>query len=42
MSKDTKSNYYDAGGIETLEIIKAKLTPEEYRGYLKDYLPKFI
>ena len=31
---DAKSRYYDAGGIETLEIIKAKLTPEQYRGFL--------
>lgn len=34
MSKDDKSTYYDAGGIETLDIIKAKLTPEQYEGYL--------
>ena len=34
MSKDKKSNYYDAGQIETIEIIKAKLTPEQYTGYL--------
>lgn len=34
MSRDEKSNYYDAGGIETLDVIKAKLTPEQYQGYL--------
>lgn len=34
MSKDSKSSYYDAGGIETIEIIKAKLTPEQFKGYL--------
>ncbi len=34
MSKDVKSNYYDAGNIETLDVIKAKLTPEQYKGYL--------
>ena len=34
MSRDPNSNYYDAGGIETLDIIKAKLTPEQYEGYL--------
>lgn len=34
MSKDKKSSYYDAGGVETLEVIRAKLTPEQYRGYL--------
>jgi len=34
MSKDEKSSYYDAGGIETLDVIRAKLTPEQYHGYL--------
>lgn len=34
MSKDPKSTYYDAGGIETLDIIKAKLTSEQYKGFL--------
>jgi len=34
MSKDSKSTYYDAGGIETLGIIKAKLTPEQFHGFL--------
>ena len=33
MSKDPKSSYYDAGGIETIEIIRAKLTPEQFEGY---------
>lgn len=41
MSKDPKSTYYDAGGIETLDIIKAKLTPEEYQGYLKGNAIKY-
>jgi len=34
MSTDPQSTYYDAGGIETLAIIKAKLTQEQYTGYL--------
>jgi len=34
MSKDNKSTYYDQGGIEVLDVIKAKLTPEQYEGYL--------
>ena len=34
MSKDEKSTYYDVGGIETLDVIKAKLTPEQFQGYL--------
>jgi len=42
MSRDEKSTYYDVGGIETLDIIRAKLTPEEYRGYLKGNLLKYL
>lgn len=34
MSKDKNSSYYDVGGIEVLDVIKAKLTPEQYMGYL--------
>jgi hypothetical protein len=31
---DPKSKYYSAGDIGVLDIIKAKLTPEQYKGYL--------
>lgn len=31
---DPNSRYYDVGGIEVLHVIKAKLTPEQYTGYL--------
>jgi len=34
MSRDPQAQYYDAGSIETLDIIKAKLTKEQYEGYL--------
>ena len=34
MSKDEKSNYYDAGGIEVFEVIRAKLTDEQFKGFL--------
>ena len=34
MSKDKRSTYYDAGGIELIRIIKAKLTKEQYFGFL--------
>ncbi len=34
MSRDPQSRYYDAGSIETLDIIKAKLTHEQYEGFL--------
>ena len=32
MSVDDKSTYYDEGGIETIAIIRAKLTQEQYAG----------
>jgi hypothetical protein len=32
--KDPKSRHYDHGGIEVLDVIKAKLTPSQYEGYL--------
>lgn len=31
---DKKSSYYDAGGISTMDIIKAKLTDEQFKGFL--------
>jgi hypothetical protein len=41
MSRDSKSSYYDVGGIEVMDIIKAKLTPEQYRGYLLGNVIKY-
>jgi hypothetical protein len=41
MSIDKKSNYYDAGGIESIETIKAKLTPDQFVGYLLGNLLKY-
>ncbi len=41
MSKDKKSTYYDAGGIETIDVIKAKLTEEQYKGYLLGNVIKY-
>lgn len=34
--------HYEAGGIETIEFIKAKLTPEQYRGYLLGTIIKYL
>lgn len=31
---DPKSSYYDAGGYGVIEVIKAKLTPEQFQGFL--------
>ena len=41
MAIDEKSSYYDAGGIETICIIKAKLTKEQFEGYLLGNVIKY-
>lgn len=41
MSVDKKSSYYDAGGIEVIGIIRAKLTPEQYVGFLLGNVIKY-
>ena len=33
--------HYKVGGIETIDYIQAKLTPEEFRGYLKGNVLKY-
>jgi hypothetical protein len=33
--------HYTVGGIETIDYIKAKLTPEEFIGYLKGNVIKY-
>ena len=38
---DPKSSHYDAGGIETIEILRAKLTKEQYKGYLLGNIIKY-
>ena len=40
-SIDPKSSYYDAGGISTMDVIKAKLTDEQFKGYLLGNLIKY-
>lgn len=34
--------HYTSGGIETWEVISSKLTPEEWRGYLKGNIIKYM
>lgn len=41
MSK-TNNDYYDVGGITVIDYIKAKLTPEEYKGFLKGNIIKYV
>ena len=36
-----KPTHYQNGGIETIELIKEYLTPEEFRGYLKGNIIKY-
>lgn len=38
---DPKSSHYDAGGIETIEVLKAKLTDEQLEGFLLGNLIKY-
>lgn len=38
---DPGSRHYDSGGIETLDIIKAKLTPEQFKGYCLGNMIKY-
>ena len=35
-------SHYTDGNIECIEAIEAQLTPEEYRGYLKGNVVKYI
>jgi Protein of unknwon function (DUF3310) len=35
-------SHYTVGGFEAVDVIKAKLTPEEYRGYLKGNCLKYL
>lgn len=46
VEKSEKDNinpsHYVFGGIETIEYLKAKLTPEEYRGFLKGNVLKYV
>ena len=35
-------NHYKVGGIETLDYIKAKLSKEQYQGYLTGNILKYM
>lgn len=34
--------HYKVGGIETIDFLEAKLTPEEFRGYLRGNVLKYL
>lgn len=37
-----RGNHYDVGGISTIEYIKAKLTSEQYEGFLLGNIHKYV
>ena len=42
MAKNKNSSYYDQGGLSDLDIWKAKLTKEEFRGLCKGNVLKYV
>lgn len=38
---NNRGTYYEAGGIQVMDVIKAKLTPEQYEGYLLGSVIKY-
>lgn len=43
MSKDAiNPDHYKQGGIETIDIMQAKLSPEGFKGYLTGNVIKYI
>lgn len=34
--------HYTQGGIETIDAIEASMTPQEFRGYLKGNIMKYV
>ena len=34
--------HYKAGGIEVIDYLRAKMTPEEFRGFLKGNAMKYL
>ena len=42
MDEVNNPQHYTVGGYEALDVIKAKLTPEEYRGYCKGNILKYV
>ena len=42
VSDQINPDHYKVGGIETIEFIEAKLSPEEFAGYCKGNMLKYI
>ncbi len=39
--EDTPNSHYDAGGMSFIDIARAKLTPEQYSGFLLGNIIKY-
>lgn len=37
-----RPNHYKTGGIETIKILKAKMSKEEFKGFLKGNIIKYL
>ena len=42
MTDAINPDHYKVGGIEAIDYVKAKLSPEEYRGYLRGNALKYL
>ncbi|EUJ41496.1 hypothetical protein PWEIH_00490 [Listeria weihenstephanensis FSL R9-0317] len=42
MKDNINPAHYQQGGIETIDFMQAKLSPEEFRGYLKANIFKYV
>ena len=42
MKNPISPRHYQDGGVETIEYLRAKLTPEEFRGYIKGNVLKYL
>lgn len=37
-----RPKHYKVGGMDTIKILKTKMTPEEYKGFLKGNIMKYL
>ena len=42
MNNPVTPAHYQDGGVETIEYLQAKLSPEEFRGYIKGNVLKYL
>ena len=42
MTDNINPTHYKAGGVETIDFLRAKLTPEEFAGFCKGNVIKYL